>query len=1288
MEITVNIVDTLFDSIPKGTVVANYVTEVDTVNFKMYSTVYSIDETNKAIVTTKKVDANNLEAIHFDAINWVTTDKATIDNIYPKVVSKYQNKFKKEGVIYKITKDYDLNNCILTIPDNCTLQFEGGSFSNGTVKGFNTRITSELIKIFDNITITGTWDIIESYPEWFGAKPDSITDNTVALQNCINYFNIIKISSGTYVTNRLNIPSFKNIIGEGKNSIIKANPDMPLTNNYLIRTKDGGSGIRISNLKIICGNTSNEDDYKIGGIGLISTSNNNNDQWDTRNIIENVEILNCYAASIYIGTYQRENKIQNCFISNTTNNGINCQGTDNMINGCTIAGSHLSGIMLQTNNRLSNTKLFGCGGSTITKNLYALDIFGNKCNVSNVELQQNYYGGVIVRGNSNYVQVTNDNNGSGNPAGTTIGASIIGNYNTVIVTSYNFSFHDDTYERYFVSTNWSTVGNNIIVNGTPLKNNKMSSLSPWSIDNICNNISWNGYNLTQTREVSFDKLAIPYKYRTNGTGSFYTNDTGLSFNITSVTAVNADALSYSIPIYNATKVDPDGCFSIKARFHKNNDANDSIYPVIRINTIYKNSAGKSITRTDQNTVINLLDNKDSLDVYALSSYHHLSDKAVSISSISIELAVRSTKVLSNVSIDAYFDDIKIGATTSGDTVRSANTNIDGTNGNKVVITNEISDFTLENVIYKIVSDINLNTAALEIPANCTLDFQGGSFSNGTLIGSNTKIKAGIEKIFGDDIIISGSWDVNEAYPEWFGGKTSNAIQLCLDYFPVTRLTNSTYICDTIININVSGKILTGEGNNTILDFSTCDSDTCINISAYRSVLQNFVMHTNIIKENQTAISFIYSTENGRIENVIIQGFYNGMIVNKTWYSVINNIRIRDISPNGFGLLVGDITGITTEEVNSVSFNKIWIEGGKNSVKFNHVTLGSVVFDSCTFERNQETALINESQVKGAVSFKNCYFEKNYLSETRTTESVILWYKGDNDVQAYFEGGLYRDQSGITSYMIDNASFLSPMYISNSASFGTDKIIDYTPNGINASKFNRRRYYNENFLQADFNSLDEQTISLRAVYSSFDVSVGSKKKFATIVLAQDIYYSAYIRVDLIVRVKRPTSELQGVISYNVYIDKYSSSTSDQGMTIVQADNILQKKFSSSTLDLRKSISLKGKVLPYNSTYDTSPFILYIDAIEGTSDYIIDAKIYGYRTAIGTNPNNYLIKENTLVTNEEMNATSAVIYNKIGSTEDRPSGAKIEEGFQYFDTTLSKYICWNGSAWTNLDGTALN
>lgn len=928
-----------------------------------------------------------------------------------------QNKFKKTNVIYKITKDYDLDGSTLIIPVGCTLDFQGGSFANGTIEGHDTKIISELRSIFkDKITITGTWDIIESYPEWFGAKSDGITDNTGALQNCINYFNIIKISSGTYVTNRLNIPSFKNIIGEGKNSIIKANPDMPLTNSYLIRTKDGGSGIRISNLKIICGNTSNEDDYKIGGIGLISTSNNNNDQWDTRNIIENVEILNCYAASIYIGTYQRENKIQNCFISNTTNNGINCQGTDNMINGCTIAGSHLSGIMLQTNNRLSNTKLFGCGGSTITKNLYALDIFGNKCNVSNVELQQNYYGGVIVRGNSNYVQVTNDNNGSGNPAGITIGASIIGNYNTVIVTSYNFSFHDDAYERYFISTNWSTIGNNIIVNGTPLKNNKMSSLPPWSIDNICNNINWNGHNLTQDREVSFDKLVIPYKYRTNGTGSFYTNDTGLSFKIVSATAVNVDVLSYSIPIYNAAKVDPDGCFSIKARFHKNNDANDSIYPVIRINTIYKNSAGKSITRTDQNTVINLLDNKDSLDVYALSSYHHLSDKAVSISSISIELAVRSTKVLSGVSINAYFDDIKIGATTSGDTVRFVNTNIDGTSGNRVVIANEASDFILENVIYKIVSDINLGTAALEIPANCTLDFQGGSIVNGVITSNQIKIKSDANKIF-NNISFGKDTLIKEVRPEWFGAKGDgvtddadaiqvmfNVLSACLPKYSVNNLLKPDFskvklvfegkyaIADTIVipthyrlniaNLNLIGLtsftgdyLLRIDSDSYGLSLTNCILDGALvasglGINAYS--LDTTIQGCTFTKFKEFGINGYSETANGhelkilntKINQFEYQEFPNSSIT--TGIGLALNSRRHD---NNFNNLVINyctelnykLEGSANTFVNCHFYNK-----GLDT--FN-ISGQYTTFQSCYFDGVG-------TQINGATTIDNCFYTSN------------------------------------------------------------------------------------------------------------------------------------------------------------------------------------------------------------------------------------------------------------------------------------------------------------------------
>ena len=751
-----------------------------------------------------------------------------------------QNKFKKTNTIYKITKDMDLEGSTLIIPVGCTLDFQGGSFKNGTIEGNGTAIQSELRKIFDdNVVLEGVWDIKEAYPEWFGGKGDGITDNTQAIKNCIKYFTNTYVSAGTYITNQIDdIPSFRTIRGCGKKSIIQANPSMELTNGYLLRTKDGGSGIIFSDFVLLGGSNSTESNYKIGGIALRSTSNDVNDQWDTRNIIQNVEIKYCYAASIYVGTYQRENKISNCFITHTTNIGINCMGTDNMIIGCTVASSHHEGIVINGNNRVDSCKCFGCGASSTVTGKYALSLIGSKCNVSNVELQQNNYGGCIIQGNSNYVQITCDNNGSGT-TNTVLGCHVVGSYNTVSVTSYNFSFHDNQYERYFVSTNWNTVGNNITVNGTPLQKNKMSALSPWSVDNICNNIMWNGYNITQSREVPFDKLVLPDLFRSNGTGSFYVNDSGLSFKLTSVTAVNVDALVQAISIHNSNAIDPDGCFSVKARFHKDGDIDTSVYPIIRVITRYKDSSGTTLTRVDQNTTVNLLDNKDSLDVYALTQYHYLSDKPASILSVSVEFAIRSTKLLSDVSINAYFDDIKIGATTSGNKVKFVNTNIDGTLASKVIIANKLSDFTQENTIYKITTDLNLNTAILELPANCTLDFQGGSFSNGTIIGSNTKIRSGLNVIF-NNITIGGTWDNNNCYLEWFNPidskypinealKLSKSLQLLKNTYPIVTVSIPDSVCiqgesttESIISIDSTIDI---DNNNIILKtFSINPSD--------------------------------------------------------------------------------------------------------------------------------------------------------------------------------------------------------------------------------------------------------------------------------------------------------------------------------------------------------------------------------------------------------------------------------------------------------------------------------
>lgn len=819
-----------------------------------------------------------------------------------------QNKFKKTNTIYKITKDMDLEGSTLIIPVGCTLDFQGGSFKNGTIEGNGTAIQSELRRIFDdNIVLEGMWNVKEAYPEWFGGKGDGVTDNTQAINNCIKYFTNTYISAGTYITNQIDdIPSFRTINGCGKKSIIQANPKMNLTNSYLLRTKNGGSGITFSNFVLLGGANSTESNYKIGGIYLKSTSNDVNDQWDTRNIIQNVEIKYCYAASIYVGTYQRENKISNCFITHTTNVGINCMGTDNMIIGCTVASSHHEGIVINGNNRVDSCKCFGCGASSTVTGKYALSLIGSKCNVSNVELQQNNYGGCIIQGNSNYVQITCDNNGSGT-TNTVLGCHVVGSYNTVSVTSYNFSFHDNQYERYFVSTNWNTVGNNITVNGTPLQKNKMSALSPWSVDNICNNIMWNGYNITQSREVPFDKLVLPDLFRSNGTGSFYVNDSGLSFKLTSVTAVNVDALVQAISIHNSNAIDPDGCFSVKARFHKDGDIDTSVYPIIRVITRYKDSSGTTLTRVDQNTTVNLLDNKDSLDVYALTQYHYLSDKPASILSVSVEFAIRSTKLLSDVSINAYFDDIKIGATTSGNKVKFVNTNIDGTLASKVIIANKLSDFTQENTIYKITTDLNLNTAILELPANCTLDFQGGSISNGTIVGSNTKIRSGLNIIF-DNITIGGTWDNDKCYLEWFNPidskypinealKLSKSLQLLKNTYPIVTVSIPDSVCiqgesttESIISIDSTIDI---DNNNIILKtFSINPSDIFVGDSlikvhsSYYCVFEKLNMGSSKV---DTAIIFdgTDSSYYHTITNCNISSFNTG--IKFTGHANANNV---------------------------------------------------------------------------------------------------------------------------------------------------------------------------------------------------------------------------------------------------------------------------------------------------------------------------------------------------------------------------------------------------------------
>lgn len=143
-------------------------------------------------------------------------------------------------------------------------------------------------------------------------------------------------------------------------------------------------------------------------------------------------------------------------------------------------------------------------------------------------------------------------------------------------------------------------------------------------------------------------------------------------------------------------------------------------------------------------------------------------------------------------------------------------------GNEVSFESQV---TQANKIY-VIHDNFILSSNVTIPANCVLEFDGGSISGAhTITGNDTSVNAGLIKIFNTDITLAGTWAVTEAYPEWFGAvkNTANdsrvAIQKCLDYFNKTVLSGSYRISSSDNNgvgITVPlSKILQGNAGSNV-----------------------------------------------------------------------------------------------------------------------------------------------------------------------------------------------------------------------------------------------------------------------------------------------------------------------------------------------------------------------------------------------------------------------------------------------------------------------------------------
>ena len=96
-----------------------------------------------------------------------------------------QNMIGKESTIYIIQYDYNLNGQTIVIPENCVLEFDGGSLRNGEIVGNNTLIKCDTSALYVNVsgTFINTWFCVK----WFGAKgSQSPQNNSKFIQRAID----------------------------------------------------------------------------------------------------------------------------------------------------------------------------------------------------------------------------------------------------------------------------------------------------------------------------------------------------------------------------------------------------------------------------------------------------------------------------------------------------------------------------------------------------------------------------------------------------------------------------------------------------------------------------------------------------------------------------------------------------------------------------------------------------------------------------------------------------------------------------------------------------------------------------------------------------------------------------------------------------------------------------------------------------------------------------------------------------------------------------------------------
>ena len=351
------------DSFAAGTKVADIVVSGGTSPYS-YSLAsggdyFQISGTKVQVIADMNID--NIQSFSVTATDSTSETALTVtsDVVYPAITAKIQNRFNSAGKIYKITQDIDLGHGVLTIPSGSTLDFQGGRLQNGILIGNHTCISASTSVIFHAITVDGTFACANVYLSWFELSEE---DCLQQLLNCV------KLSNGEiFTTVHLNaeislkitdsiphIPVYSHTKITG--GIIHQITDNLPSTYAIFETSKENDGVLFDNITIY-------------GDGL---TNNNNSDVDIQfghgiriNGGKNITINNCYITecfgdgiNIQVGSagvddqFPENIKINNCTCNYNRRLGIAVEGGRNII---------ISNSICKDNGKINNLVFPGSG---------------------------------------------------------------------------------------------------------------------------------------------------------------------------------------------------------------------------------------------------------------------------------------------------------------------------------------------------------------------------------------------------------------------------------------------------------------------------------------------------------------------------------------------------------------------------------------------------------------------------------------------------------------------------------------------------------------------------------------------------------------------------------------------------------------------------------------------------------------------------------------------------------------------------------------------------------------